>query len=265
MAMQTRRITDRDIEKIQAFHRGELKLPKWISDWEDKIEEKTRLVAAAMSQELLTQEQKSLYTMAIVQMKFRKDRLCDKWLQDIPHKTWEDLASEKPPSREDLFHYTAVDTEDFLNPPGVSSFVLFLNERRKGFLKGFAHACLRECDPLLEEAIRLTPEVRRVLSHPQEAFGTSNHDMIETKLIEWTSALMPHEAPDYVQRLLIANVMAAIGNELGALVQMDFARCEAAEPRFAELMQKPKDPTVSALLEQTQHWQIDVLLKLWPM
>jgi hypothetical protein len=263
MAIQTRPMTTKDFEKIQAFHRGEIKPPKWITDWDAKIEESTRFVAAAISQKALTPEQQHYYTHAVVKMKFRKDYLCNKWFQDLPHKSWDDLARERPPSREDLFEYTVKDSEDFLNPRSVSTFGLFLNERWKGFLKDFAHACLRECDPLLEESIKLTPEVRRVLSYPKEAFGTNDHDVMETRLTEWTRNVMPHDAPEYVQRLLIANVMVAIGNELGALAQMDFARCEAAEPEFAQLMEN-KDPKADTYLIQTQYSQIDVLLKLWP-
>lgn len=263
MAMQTRRITKEDIEKIQAFHRGEIKLPDWINDWNAKIDENRQLLAAAISQEALTPEQQRRYTQGIVQMMFRKDRLYDIWMQGLPFKTWNDLAKERPPSREDLFQYTVVDTEDCLNPPGVSTFVLFLNERWKGFLKDFTHACLRECDPLLEEAVKLTPEVRHILSNPEEAFGTSNRDVMESRLTEWTRNIMPHDAPEYVQRLLIANVLVALGSELEALAQMDFARCEAAEPRFAQLMET-KDTRADTFLLQTQYWQIDVLLKLWP-
>ncbi|HEV7448916.1 MAG TPA: hypothetical protein VGP13_00040 [Candidatus Paceibacterota bacterium] len=261
--MQTRPITQEDLDKIQALHRGDIKLPKYISDWEAKIAENQHLLAAALAQEALTPEQRGRYTQGVVKMMFRKDRLCDKWLQDIPHKTWDDLANERPPSLEDLFQYTVVDTEDCLNPPGVSTFVLFLNEHWKGFLKDFAHACLRECDPLLEEVVKLTPDVRRILSYPEQAFGTTHHDVMETRLTEWTREVMPHDAPEYVQRLLAANVMVATGNEMGALWQMEFARCEAAEPEFAQLMNN-KDSRADKYLLQTQHWQIDVLLKLWP-
>jgi hypothetical protein len=263
MAIQARAITSKDLEKIQALHRGEITLPKWISDWEAKIEERTILLSAAIREGALAPEHQHHYTQAIVKMKFRKDHLFHKWLQDLPHKTWDDLANERPPSREDLFQYTVLDTEDYLNPIGVSTFVLFLNERWKGFSKDFSHACLRECDPLLEEAVKLTPEVRQTLSYPEQTFGTTHRDVLETRLTEWIRKIMPNGAPGYAKRLLIANVRVAVGNVLGALVQMEYARCEAAEPAFAQLMET-RDPRTDTYLVQTQYWQIDVLLKLWP-
>jgi len=265
MAAGMRRITKEDIERIQAFHRGEITLPTWISDWNAKIEDCTKRLAGAVSQKTLTPELQHHYTQSIVRMMRRKDALYDKFMQDLPHKTWDELAQERPPSREDLFNYTVMDTEDFLNHPGVSTFVLFLDEQWDGFLKKFTQACLRECDPLLEEAVALTPEVRRILEYPQESFNTTttNKDVLETRMTEWIDKTIPKGAPGYVERLLIANLQAGIGNEQPALRNMEFARAEAAEPRFAQMIQN-RDPAGDIHLTQSQYWQIDVLLKLWP-
>lgn len=263
MAFKTRAITQKDLERIQAYHRGEIQKPQWITDWEKKIETARHSLAAAASQEMLVPQVQERYMQAIVQMMHRKDRLYNVWLEELPFKTWDELAAERPPSADDLFRYTVEDTEDCLNGPGVSAFVFFLEQKWKGFFKNFAHQCLRECDPLLEEAVKLTPEVRHRLSYPEQAFNTTNKEVLEAKLLEWFEEIRPKKAPEYVQRLLVANIMVALGNEMGACQQMEFARCEAASPNFTELMEK-RDSQGDIFLTQAQRWQIDVLLGLWP-
>jgi hypothetical protein len=196
-------------------------------------------------------------------MMHRRDRLYDIWMEELPFKTWEELANERPPSSDDLFQYTVKDTEDYLNGPGVSAFVCFLDQRWKGFLKDFAHQCLRDCDPLIEESFLMTPEIRHTLSYPEQTFGTSNKEILEARLIEWTNKKIHTDTPSYVVRLLVANVWIALDKEMSALTQMEFARCEAAEPNF-ERMMKEKDPATDLYLTQAQRWQIEVLLKMWP-
>jgi hypothetical protein len=263
MAFQTRILTHADVEKIEAFHRGEIQIPLWITSWKQKIEDETRNVAAAIAQEALTKEQQQRYMHAIVKMMRRKDYLYDVWMQDLPFKTWDDLARERPPTGENLFKYTVLDTEDFLNGPGVPAFAFFLNKSWPGFLRDFAHALLRECDPLLEEALTLTPDIRRLLSYPEQVFGTKDTQIIETRLLEWACTALPKYAPYYATRLVMANVMVALGNEIGACYEMEFARCEAAEPLFPQLIESG-DSRANIFLEQSQRWQIDVMLKLWP-
>lgn len=263
MALQFRTFTQKDMDRIAAFHRGEIEMPKWIIDWGKKLDAARNSLAAAVSQETLTPEQQERYIQAIVQMMRRKDRLYSIWMDELPFKSWEDLAAERPPSADDLFQFTVNDTEDYLNGPGVPAFAFFLNERWPGFFKDFAHQCLRDCDPLLEEALELTPHVRHLLSYPERAFETTNKEIIEEKLTEWTRENVPKGAPNYTQRLLIANVMVALGHEMGACTQMEFARCEAAAPNFEELMRR-NDPQADVYLLQAQHWQIDVLLSMWP-
>lgn len=263
MTFETRKLTQEDLEKIQAYHRGEIQKPQWIIDWEKKLEEAELLVAAAMQSGTLPPEHAEHYKQSVVQMMFRRDRLYNIWFEELPFKTWDELATERPPSADDLFRYTVEDTEDYLNGPSVSAFVFFLEQKWKGFFKDFTHQCLRECDPLLEEAVKLTPEVRRRLSYPEQAFNTTNKKVLGARLLEWFGKTVPKEAPGYVQRLLIANVMVALGNNMGACKQMEFARCEAASPNFSELMER-KDPQGDIFLTQAQRWQIDILLTLWP-
>lgn len=263
--MQTRPMTLKDLEKIQALHRGEIHLPKWISDWDAKIEESMHLFAAAVSQDALTPAQQDQYIHAIVHMKFRKDHLYNKWLKDLPHKTWDELASERAPSREDLFHYTVEDTEDYLNGPDVSAFVLFLDGRWPGFLKKFVQACLKECNPLLEGHVSLTPKMRNVFSLSGEPFGTGNKDVVRTRAAEWIRDRMPQDVPAYVQRVFTANGLAVLGGSqdyLDALQQLEYARGEATDPEYAKLM-KSGDPRIEVYIKQGQYWLIDVLLKLW--
>lgn len=263
MALQIRSFTEKDLDRIAAFHRGEIEKPKWIGEWQDKLDAARNSLEAAVSQETLTLEQQERYVRAIVEMMHRKDRLYSIWMDELPFKTWNDLAAERPPSADDLFRFTVNDTEDYLNGPGVPTFVLFLNERWPGFFKDFAHQCLRECDPLLEEALELTPRIRHLLSYPERAFGTYNKEIIEERLMEWMHENVPRGAPSYTKRLVTANVMVALGSMMDACIQMEFARSEAAAPDFEELMQR-SDPRADIYLLQAQRWQIDVLLSMWP-
>jgi hypothetical protein len=80
---------------------------------------------------------------------------------------------------------------------------------------------------------------------------------------EWVRQILPRDAPLYACRLLSAAGMLMLGKELRACEQMEFARCEAAAPDFAELIAR-REPRAHDLLTQAQRWQIDVLLKIWP-
>ena len=263
MTLKTRPVTQKDLDRIAAYHRGEIQKPHWLVDWEKKLEDAQRTLTAAILQKHLDPHQEDRHMHAIVKMMHRRDMLYNIWMEELPFKTWEELATERPPSADDIFRYTVEDTEDHLNGPGVPAFALYLDTRWKGFFTDFAHQCLRECDPLIEESFPMTPEVRHTLSYPEQTFGTSSVETLETRLIQWAREKAPANLPLYVQRLLAANVMVALGNEIGAIAQMEFARCEATEPTFDRMMSE-QDPTANIYLAQTQKWQIDVLLKMWP-
>jgi len=263
MEFTTRPMTQADLERIKAYHRGDIQKPQWLVDWEQKLEDARMTLALAAHQKLLTSDQKNRYMHAVVQMMHRKDRLYNIWLDKLPFKTWDELAAECPPSADDLFRYTVEDTEDHLNGPGVSAFVLFLEQKWTGFLKDFVHQCLRDCDPLIEESVEMTEEVRRTVSYPEQTFSTVNKEVLEVRLLAWTRKTIPDGSPIYVQRLLVANVMVALGNEMGALSEMEFARAETAAPNLAKLM-STKSPDADIYLAQAQRWQIDVLLNMWP-
>ncbi len=115
---------------------------------------------------------------------------------------------------------------------------------------------------MLEEVVDLNPDVRRVLSYPNQAFGTDNREVLESKLTKWCHKTIPKEAPQYVHRLYIANIMSAQGNDMGACRQTEFARAEAAEPTFGKLL-AASDPKATEILFNAQRWQIDVLLSIW--
>lgn len=263
MKLSTRPMTQADIDKITAYHRGDIQKPQWLVDWEKKLENARRALAAAVHQQSLDPHQQDQYMQAIVKMMHRRDRLYNIWMDELPFKTWEELAAERPPSADDLFRYTVKDTEDYLNGPAVSAFVFFLGQKWNGFLKDYTHQCLRDCDPLIEEGVEMTSEVRRTVSYPEQAFNTNNREELGTRLLEWARKTIPPGSPIYVQRLLIANVMVALGNEMDALTEMEFARAEAVAPNFAKLM-STNSPEVDIYLTQAQRWQIDVLLSMWP-
>lgn len=256
-------INQTKLDRIEAYHRGEIQKPQWLVDWERKLADTRMSLAVADHQGLLTSDQKDRYMDAVVRMMRRRDRLYDIWLDELPFKTWGELAAECPPSADDLFRYTIEDTEDHLNGPGVSAFVLFLEQKWTGFFKDFVYQCLQECDPLIEESVLMTKEIRRTVSYPQQTFNTSNSEVLEDRLLAWARKIIPASSPLYVQRLLVAYVMAALGNEMGALSEMEYARAEAAAPNFTKLMMT-KSPDADIYLEQAQRWQIEVLLRIWP-
>ncbi len=263
MTMRSVKMKPVHLQKIAQLHRGEIQLPQYIQEWNDSIADKREIVVAMMAQQVHPAELITRCRLGLTMMMQRKDMLYLRWLEGEEHKTWNDLRAERPPSAEDLFKYTVADTEDYLNGPGAAAFALFLEEQWPGFLKDLAHACLRDCDPLLNEGIEITAEVRSMFSYPETFFGTKNRELIEHRLAQWALAKGLEDKPSYVQRLIIANMNVARGNTFGAFEDMEFARCEAAEPDFHALM-KAKDPKCDEYILASQRWVIEQMLAQWP-
>lgn len=251
------------LEHARRYHAGEIEKPAYIDEWQAEIDKATMMVAQAQHAPDIEPTFNERLKDAVVKMMLKKDRLYDYWVEGRPYRTWHDIATTGKYTDDELYFQAVVETEDCLNGPGVQWFVLYLDLKHfPGVLNDFAHACLRDCDALLEEVIELTPADRYVLAYPQLAFGTENREVIETKVVRRFSAQLSKEMPAHVQRLLLANIMVALGNTCGACTQMEFARCEAAADNFPELM-RSRSPEANVYLEQAQRWLITMLRSVW--
>jgi len=264
MAARSMRLESKHLDKLKQLHEGHIQLPKYIDEWNAAIEDKRAVVASMMTEKIHSAQLVHRCRIAVRNMMLRKDTLLMKWLEDEPHKTWNDLRAERPPSAEDLFKYTVEDTEDFFVGPGAAAFVRYLDEHWPGFMKDVALACLHDCDSLLAEGIELTSEVRRMLVHPSAFFNTSKYELIEQHFVKWTSAQGIDEKPVYVKRLIIAYMKVALGNPFAAFEEMEYARCEAVEPDFESLVAN-RDPRADTYLVAAQKWIIAQMLEQWPM
>jgi len=256
----------RFFDKTAAYHRGEIEKPAYIDAWQAKINESLQRIAAGLAQELFAEGDDTFkqFMSALVQMREKKDRLYGYWVEAKPYRTWDELATGAMPTADELFFLAVIETEDyFIVPRGIATFVHYLDQVHvPGVMKEFVQACLRDCDALLADGFALTPEVMRTFVQPEQVFGTSVKEVLEERLYNWCRNTIPDKAPSHVLRLFIANVMAAQGNFLGACMQMEYARAEAAEPRFAEYMTTGNQAS-GVYIEAAQRWMIDMLFSVW--
>lgn len=253
-------------DKMRLYHEGKLEKPAYIDAWQAKVDDALMRIAYAVDQNMIVQGDETFrrWMDACLQMRFKQDRLIGYWMNETSYRTWNELATGNMPTADELFFLTVIETEDyFTDPCGVATFVHYLDQTHvPGVMKDFVQACLRDCDALLAEEVQLTPEIMRAFAHPEQVFSTTQKEVLESRLYEWCRNTIPHQASSYVQRLFIANVMAAQGNFLGACTEMEFARAEAAEPRFAEYMTTGSKAS-GVYLEAAQHWMIGILFSVW--
>lgn len=249
------------LQRMAQYHRGEITKPHWLTAWEQNVDNAISQLATAYKNLSPTVYQQHLY--AVTKMRQRTDTLLQIWLAELPFKTWEDLAAERPPSAADIFTYTVTDTEDFFNGPGVIAFVMFLDTKWPNFVKEFTQQCLQESDWLLAQAIPLTPEVRRILADPATAFAADNVEVLETKWQTWVRNILPEDAPTYSVRVLAAYMHAGFGNYSDACLELEYAWAEFSMPDFPEKFHQ-SDAEAIASITESQHRQIAILLQLWP-
>ncbi len=256
----------RYLDKAKAFHEGKITKPTYIEAWRAKIDAALQRVSHGLEQKLFREGDDTFKQLmnVLLQMRLKEERLYSYWMEDKPYRTWEDLATGAMPTADELFFLTVVETEDyFAYPPGVAIFVHHLDQTHvPGVMKDFVQACLRDCDILLTKEVPLSPEIMRTFTQPELVFGTSVKEVLEARLYNWCRNTIPHKASTHVQRLFIANVMAAQGNFLGACLEMEYARAEAAEQRFAEYM-TTRNKASAIYLEAGQHWMISMLFSVW--
>jgi hypothetical protein len=254
------------LDRAKAFHEGNVAKPAYIDAWQAKIDEATMRIAAGLEQKLFTEGDDTFkqFVRAHVEMRHKKDRLYGYWMENKPYRSWDELATGTMPTADELFFLAVIETEDYFTVPhGIATFVHHLDQVHvPGVMKDFVQACLRDCDALLAEEVALTPEIMRTFMHPEQAFGTSVKEVLEERLYNWCRNTIPHRASSHVQRLFIANVMVAQGNFLSACMQMEYARAEAAEPRFAEYMTTGNKAS-GTYIEAAQRWMIDMLFSVW--
>ncbi len=258
--------TMRYLAKAKEHHEGKVAKPAYIDAWQAKIDDATNRIAYGLDQKLFVRGDDTFkrFMSAHIEMRHKKERLYGYWVEERPYRTWDELATGAMPTADELFFLAVTETEDyFTDPPGVATFVQHLDRVHvPGVMKDFVQACLRDCDALLAEEVALTPEIMRTFAHPEQVFGTSTREVLEERLNNWCRNTIPHKASSHVQRLFIANIIAALGNFLGACQQMEFARAEAAEPRFAEYM-TTRNPAGDVYIIAAQRWMIEMLFSVW--